>query len=274
MSSCGSEAVERVAQFLLDGARVAAGVRSLQGAWSPSLPCRSASALVRSFAEIRVYRVPRSAALALVGWGDGLPVDLWFEIPSGDHVLGLQAGGRRCVSILSIEAAASMATTPFDFAVHDLCHVSKFFDPRHYEEQVGFFATLVNAMALGEWRVFEAGFDEEWRRDRLHVGSDMNGSAVFLFAVLKMKLKMAVRRRLARTAGVDPPRRGGLDETEARVYEETFARLLDLLSFSGHVRAAAIKTSARRDCPHAATTLMNHFRDVGRERLGRGEPAK
>lgn len=41
----------------------------------------------------------------------------------------------------------------------------------------------------------ERGLDDTWRAERDYVIAHMNGSAVFLFAALKMRLNMAVRRR-------------------------------------------------------------------------------
>src|SRR5688572_17416386 len=129
---------EVTVRFLLDGARNLAGKRYLQGSWNPALSCRSSRGLVKWFAETRVYRVPKTAARGLIGWAESFPVELLREVPTAESVLFLQAQGRRCVSLLPAEAAQLVGSDPFAFAVHDLCHVTKFFDPRYNAEQVGF----------------------------------------------------------------------------------------------------------------------------------------
>ena len=89
--------------------------------------------------------------------------------------------------------------------------------------------------------------DDRWRADRDYVIADMNGSAVFLFAALKMKLFMAVRRRIA----------GGPGEQAAA------GRALDVLigamDLPGDVRDAARAVSARRDRPAEARRLLEYF---------------
>ena len=93
--------------------------------------------------------------------------------------------------------------------------------------------------------------DDTWRADRDYVIADMNGSAVFLFAALKMKLKMAVRRRLA-------PAEPALDV------------LLRAMDLPDDVRDAARGVSARRDRPAEARRLLGHFEAEAKEASGRG----
>jgi hypothetical protein len=103
----------------------------------------------------------------------------------------------------------------------------------------------------------------------------MNGSAVFLFAALKMKLKMAVRRWSARERNVDPPDHGPLTTEESGAYDDVLDELLSLLHVHrAELRDAARATSAKRDDPRAALRLLGHFemhgRHVLRERSSRG----
>jgi hypothetical protein len=95
----------------------------------------------------------------------------------------------------------------------------------------------------------------------------MNGSAVFLFAAMKMKLKMAVRRRAARERGVDPPDHGPLTTEELCAYDDALDELLGLLRLGPTIADAARRTSAKRDDPRAALRLLAHFESLGRHVL-------
>jgi hypothetical protein len=107
--------------------------------------------------------------------------------PSPRAVLALTARGRRPVSLL--DGADGLA-----FALHDLCHLEKFADPAHHVAQVGLFALLDRAVDGPAWAALEAGLDADWRAHRDHVLADMNGSAVYLFVVLRAHLLEACAR--------------------------------------------------------------------------------
>jgi hypothetical protein len=158
------------------------------------------------------------------------------------------------------------------FTIHDLCHLDKFIEAEHHRGQVGFFACLDRAIHGPSWSDFERSFDETFSCDWQHVAADMNGSAVFLFAALKMKLKMAVRRRVAAAEGRRSNEGGALTEAEARAFDRFLEELLPMLSLHGGVAEAARRTSARRDDPLAARTLLHYFEHVGSEVL-RGQSA-
>jgi hypothetical protein len=233
------------------------GPRWLQSARKIPLPCASASAAVRLFAERHLHKIPDVVPRALVAWADGRrPVDLWLTAPTPRNVLALQARGRRCVSLL--EAAAS---DPLAFAVHDLCHLEKFVDPAHHAAQVGFFAAVDRAIDGRGWAALEQGLDDRWERDRDHVLADMNGAGVFLFVVLKNHLKLAVRRMVAAARGTPPSLlpAGPLDAAEASAFGERLDVLLDLLDLGEEAAAAARALSSRRDSAAAAATLEARF---------------
>jgi hypothetical protein len=258
---------ERACEFVVTRVRAASGHLFRQGPRKPPLPCRSSAPLLRFFAEERLHRVPIAVARALVAWGDGFPVELFTGIPDPRDVLALQARGARCVSLLPDGASTSPHADALAFAVHDLCHLDKFVDAEHHLGQVGFFSCLDASVAGRTWPAFEASLDEAFRHDWHHVAADMNGSAVFLFAALKMKLKMAVRRRLARSKGAPPPSDGPLTREEARAYDDDLSVLLGILDFEPSIAAAARATSARRDDPGAALRLLMHFEERGRNAL-------
>src|SRR5262249_19871620 len=146
-------------------------------------------------------------------------------------LLAMQARGRRCVSLLEDADAppgprAAYGGGGLGFAVHDLCHLEKFSDPAHHVGQVGFFAAVERATIDPRWAEVERGFDARWADERDHVLADMNGSPVFLFVVLRNKVKLAARRRVAEARGA-PCRRGALDADEARAHEDALAALFD-----------------------------------------------
>jgi hypothetical protein len=261
-SELGARDAERACEFILAAVERRAGPRAHQGRRNPPLPCRSTGTVVRLFAERRLHRVTSSVARALVAWSDGFPVRLFTRVPSAAEVLSLQAKGRRCVSLLPDDCEAAPHENALDFAFHDLCHLDKFIETEHHLGQVGFFASLHVASARQEWSAFETNFDQRFRQDSAHVAADMNGSAVFLFAALKMKLKMAVRRRCNAALGRSRAE-GPLDEAERDVYERAAEELFELLGLGSELAEAARAISTRRADPHSALKLLRHFEEVG-----------
>ena len=175
-------------RYVAGRVRAAAGRRWLEGLRHPSLPCRSTVPEVRLFAERRLRGVPEPAARALVGWGDGLyDGELRFDVPAPADVLALLARGRRCVSLLN--RADGLA-----FALHDLCHLERFYEPSWRAGQIGFFARLEAATLDSRWPALIAHLDAEWEQEFEHVMCDMNASSVFLWCGLRSRLEKACRR--------------------------------------------------------------------------------
>jgi hypothetical protein len=83
-----------------------------------------------------------------------------------------------------------------------------------------------------------------------------------LLAVLKMKLKVAARRRHARDRGVTAPDRGALDEDELSVFTPMLELLLDALQLEGSARIAARELSTRRDHPQHARAWMEALTSI------------
>ena len=267
---------ERACCFVVERVRRRAGAKWLQGRWPASLASPAPSGTsgegadlanaksVRLVAEHRLHRVERVVAQALVAWAEGRRrVALLEHVPAPREVLAYQARGWRCVSLLADDAAAAPHDDGLAFCLHDLCHLEKFVHPEHHLAQVGFFALLERAMRGPRWSALEAELDDTWASDRDHVAADMNGSPVFLFAALKMKLKMAVRRRLARERGAPAPTGGPLDLGEERAFAIAVDDLLDVLELEGDARAAALDVSTRRDTPASALRLVTHFERAG-----------
>jgi hypothetical protein len=266
-TSAWSSDAERACAYVIDRARVASGALFHQGPRVPPLATESTSPLVRFIAERRMHRIETAIARALVAWDAGFPVELFTSVPTARRVLALQSEGRRCVSLLPDGAKTHPHADSLAFALHDLCHLDKFIDVEHHRGQVGFFFSLERAVASDAWATFEKNFDAQFAREWEHVAADMNGSAVFLFAALKMKLKMGARRAVAARDGGAPDAGGPLTPSEARAYAAWLDELLSLLSLHGDVAEAARRTSARRDDPKAAWLLLGHFEQVGEEAL-------
>jgi hypothetical protein len=264
--------------YVVERVQRRAGAKWLQGRWPTPLWSEASEAsdamresgaqspldAVRLVAEHRLHRVERVVAEALVAWADGRRrVALLTHVPAPRDVLAYQARGWRCVSLLADDDAAKPHDDGLAFCLHDLCHLEKFAHPEHHLAQVGFFALLERAMQGPAWALLEADFDEAWATDRDHVAGDMNGSPVFLFAALKMKLKMAVRRRVARQRGAPPPTGGPLDTGEAVAFAIAVDAMLDALSVDGDARGAALDVSTRRDTPESALCLVTRFEEEG-----------
>ena len=101
-----------------------------------------------------------------------------------------------------------------------------------------------------------------------HVSADMNGSPVFLFAALKMKLKMAARREVARNRGTPERAGGALDEDETHAFASMQRILFDALELPERGRAAGDAVSARRDSPADAVWIHGYFTELGARALG------
>jgi hypothetical protein len=271
-----SSGAELACAFVVHHVWMASGSRWLQGERRPWLVCRSAAASARIVARYRLSRVPEAAHRALVGWANGERAGmLRFDVPHPLELLALQAQGGRCVSLLlespvpqlSVATARPASARSYglrpryvsadpalEFVLHDLCHLEKFAQPSEHAAQVGFFALVYRATQDPQWGAFCALFDETWERDFEHVVADMNGSAIFLFAALKMKLKMAVRRRVVREGGPE----------EALAYRAHEEDLFDLLSLRDRsTRAAARAVTTKRDARQAAEELFRYFEGAG-----------
>jgi hypothetical protein len=262
--------------YVAERVRREAPRRWIQGPRRPPLdPGGRASDLVRLFATRDIYRLPRAVSEAIVAWAAGARrVELLRSLPTARQVLALQARGVRCVSLLDDAdvPAGPIAGLPrghgaygsggLAFAVHDLCHLEKLFAPAHHREQVGFFAALERALGSATWAEVEEGFDEAWRHDRDQVLADMNGASAFLYVVLRNKVKLAVRRRVARERG-EPCRDGALDEGEARAYGAAVASLVEALGLDGEARSAALAMTSRHDATAAGAPLAAFFEQAG-----------
>jgi hypothetical protein len=266
-------AAERAAAYLVEHARSASSAKLRQGAWDGAFAGEAArmGSLVGEthpalafLTQHRVRRVPRRAMSGLFAWARGFSVELREDVPRPDEVLALQAKGRRCASLLPDGVSPVPHASGLDFLIHDLCHLDKFVDPEHHEEQVGFFATLEKLYAEPKFHELEATLDQTFTDDRERLGADVNGSAVYLFALLKMKLKMAARRRYARGAGIAARTFGPLDAAERAVFDELEGALYDCLELDAELRGAARATSARRDDVEAAACVAAEFRRRGR----------
>jgi hypothetical protein len=267
---------ELACAYVAERVRREAPRRWIQGPRRPPLDAgEGASEVLRLFATRDLYRLPRVVSEALVAWARGRRrVTVLSCLPSPPEVLAMQAGGRRCVSLLADAdvPAGPIAGLPrregaygsggLAFAVHDLCHLEKFFAPAHHLEQVGFFAALSGALADPAWAALEQGFDAIFRHDRDHVLADMNGASAFLFVVLRNKVKLAVRRRVALARGA-PCGTGALDAEETRAYAEAVEVLVGALGLSGEAGAAARLLASRHEAEEAGEPLRAFFEGRG-----------
>jgi hypothetical protein len=240
---------EATAAVLVARVRAAREAAWDEGRGRVPAPAAPSGPALQTFAERRVRGVPEAVVRGLFARDRGeRPVDLLFEVPPARHVLALQARGRRCVCLLE-DAAARAHGDPrhlngLTFALHDLCHLEKFVAPEHHAGQVGFFRLVERALETPAMTALERQLDDTWRADRDYIIADMNGSAVFLFAGMKMRLMLAARR-----CGVG---------TEAAM-----EGLLGAMGMPENVRESAWAVRRRRDRPGEARRALGWFEGVG-----------
>ncbi|HEY2903366.1 MAG TPA: hypothetical protein VGL59_22470 [Polyangia bacterium] len=259
---------ETAAAFLLDRVRAARGPLWDEGAARITSDGTASGPALQVVATRRIRGLPEVVARGLLAWDRGRrPVDLCFAVPTARQVLARQARGRRCVCLLD-DAAARGHGDPrhpdgLTFLLHDLCHLEKFVAPEHHAGQVGFFRRVERALDAGAFATLQDTFDDAWRADRDYVISDMNGSAIFLFAALKMKLNMAVRRQLATAAGRPAPAGGSLTPDERSAAAPALTKLLYAMGLPEDLHAGAHAVSTRRDSPSEARRLLDDFEAEG-----------
>ena len=265
------EQAEQAAAFLLARVHAARGRLWDEGARPGPLDSAPAGAQALSvFATRRVRGVSPVVAGALLAWARGeRPVDLLFEILPAREVLRRQAAGRRCVALIDDQTARAHGDPRhpdgLTFALHDLCHLEKFAAPAHHPGQVGFFRAVERALLSEPIAALESTLDAAWVADRDYVIADMNGSAVFLFSVLKMRLAVAVRRRRARRDGRPVPTTGGPDAADQEALRPVLDAWFAAMGLPAGLRAEALAVSARRDHPAHARRLLDHFEARGRK---------
>ncbi len=255
---------EHAAGFLLARVRAARGRLWDEGARPGAGAAPAAGDALAIFATRRVRGVSPIVANALLAWSRGeRPADLVNEVVPPREVLRRQAAGRRCVALLDDEVARAHGDPRhldgLSFALHDLHHLEKFVEPEHHNGQVGFFLAVDRALADTEVAVLDGTFDAIWSAERDYVLADMNGSAVFLFSVLKMRLAMAVRRRLARERGLPVAASGRLDADERAALQPVLSAWFAGMGLPADLRTEAFSVTARRDHPAHARRLLEHF---------------
>ncbi len=252
-------AAERVAAFLLvEGARVH-GARRL---WVGSAPRTEASvdgtSALAELSRRRLRGLSEQGRLAVLGLARGTHLAEVAARPfTAREVLALQARGRRCVSLLPAGVELGPYASAFEFCAHDLAHLAKLFEPAHRRGQLGFFRLLHEGVVSG-LAGLEARHDPRFTADVEAVGADTNGSAVFAFASLVMKLKMASRRALGRATGVEVTG-GSLTPAEEAAFAPDFADLCEVFRVPEGLQAAALTVGARRAEPLAGRALLAHF---------------
>ena len=265
---------EQAAAFLLARVRATRGRLWDEGPRpGPVTGAPADAAALSVFATRRVRGVSPVVAGALLAWARGeRPVDLLFEILPARQILRHQAAGRRCVALIDDQVARAHGDPRhpdgLSFALHDLCHLEKFVAPDHHRGQLGFFRAVERALDSAPIAALESTLDATWAADRDYVVADMNGSAVFLFSVLKMRLAVAVRRRRARAEGRPAPTTGGLQAADQQALRPVLATWFQAMGLPESLRTEAAMVSARRDHPAHARRLLDYFEALGGEDRG------
>ena len=241
--------------FVLRGAMRTADRRWRQGLRNPQLPVEIEDFAVETLAQRHVFRVEEQVATGLNAWAHGRRrLHARFAIPDPLELLAYQARGERIVSLLPEGVPTGLEKSNFEFALHDLCHAEKFFDPEHFAGQVGLFARIHAALMTDAWAEMTRDFVDPWQAEFNHVAADMNGSPLFLFAALRRKVQNA-----ALAAGQNP--------------EVARDLLCHALQLPEDVMRSAVRFTVHPDFDpaeirHHAAVLLAHFEASGREILG------
>jgi len=258
------EDAETIATFVIHGAEAEHGLRALVGARPSPLPEAPPAGFpgIARLATTGVRGVPDEARRALLGIYAGTHrADLFDRALEAREVVALQARGRRCVSLLVAgDPSLGPYASPLGFCAHDLGHLAAFFDPRHVRGQRGFFFCLDRALDAGLGGLL-GDHDPRFEHDVLAVGADTNGSCVFAFASLVMKLKMAVRRAEGRRTGALRDR-GPLTADEEAAFAPELRRFLRALGMPERLDADAALVGTRRDHREAARKVLAFFEDL------------
>jgi hypothetical protein len=233
---------ERLTRFVIERLYQQHGVRWLQRKRPTPLPNRAKSPLAETLAQYQLFAVAEPPSTALLGWLNGeRPAFLLRHAPSEREILAIQAKGARYVSLLRDDEAGPLHKDALGFALHDLCHLEKFVDPAHYHGQVAFFRRCERVLAEPRWQALVEGFDDVWQHGFHRVISDMNGSAVFLWAALKANLRGAVLRL----------HRDKSEDAQQKLVAEAEAMLIACMGFEGElaVAAQAIHSRANEGSP-------------------------
>lgn len=262
VNACGSSTslqdAERVASLLLREAREAHGDALFTGRSHARLEEFPPGSALAELASHRLRGLAEPARAAVIGLARGThPARVEARPFTAREVLALQAEGRRCVSLLPPGAPLGPYPSAFAFAAHDLDHLAKFFDPAHFAGQLGFFRMLHAGVSSGLAGLF-ARHDDKLVSDIETVGADTNGSSVFAFASLVMKLKMASRRRYGRITGI-VREKGPLSVEEERAFEPDFAALREVFELDATLGEAARLVGTRREHREAGRALLEHF---------------
>lgn len=243
---------EEAARYVLDRVQALAPGRWMQGVrreWRGSDdPSLLGSPSLQLVLRHRIWRMGALEIRALQGLAAGTHLaERADRCLSAEAIVGLQAEGRRCLALLPEEGPALPG---LEFALHDLRHLAKYFDPVHHRGQVGFFREVRSATRKQGWATIDAVLGPLWCIERDQVLSDMNGSSAFLWAALRTKLE----RALTRLQAAKRPK---------EEIEDLRAGWLSLFAFPPEVLDAARLARSRRSEPRAWSVLQGHFEARG-----------
>lgn len=141
---------------------------------------------IETLAQYKVRAFPETAAIGLSRWARGeVELQVFNGLPLPEEILGLQAQGIRCISVLTkpsdIETFQHEGRDFFSFMVHDLIHAQLMTaDAESYRHQIKFALWL-----KAEWHDLIQGLNVEGRRQLEYMASDMNSHIIHLLKTFK-----------------------------------------------------------------------------------------
>ncbi|MSQ82868.1 MAG: hypothetical protein EXR77_08120 [Myxococcales bacterium] len=198
----GSAAADAALCYLLAEISQKVGKRWLQGDRQPPLVWTDEPPTLSSWqhyawnllATRHLYRVEAHVAAVLCRWRRGeVDIRVTQHPPRVAAMLASQAQGFRWLTLLPPGADCGQQASPFEFALHDLCHAAHYFDPAHHVAQRGFFTALARATTTTGWLPWCARMGPPFAGELDHVAADMNGSALFLWTALRKKITNAAK---------------------------------------------------------------------------------
>lgn len=226
----------------------------------------SQSAFLPAFCALSWRSIPLSVARSLVAWENkNYPLVLRKDVPSPEDVLGMQAQGCRCITMLvslpEMQNFVEEGRDVLGFIVHDLIHADHFFaEPEKAQAQVLFCQKLILVQKDPDILAMLSQ-DKIFRKEFEYLMSDMNSVPLHLLKTLKAVLLGYFKRKegLAMT--------GSLSETGEKDFTQLYHKVLKPWGFAPEALLAAQRLNTPLYEGHKDSELLHRTLCINHDSL-------